>query len=609
MPQIHVDFHEQGVNSPYYFAPAAEPYHEVITPWQRDFQKTIGKNHARYFDEKGWLYFTKERFDLLYPSYGDTYPIYNGAIGMTYEQAGGGPGGLGVTIATGDTLTLVDRVQHHFTTSLSTLEVASQNASKLLSEYQKFFTDATNGHAGSYQTYIIKNNPSDAERVSSLLKLLDKNKIQYTAGRQGSARGYSYLSGKEEGLTIDGDDILVSSAQPQGTMVKVLFEPNAVLSDSATYDITAWSLPYVFGLNAYASKEKIPGNTYTAPVKVTNTDANSYGYIIRWNGLPTVQLVGQLLNKGIKLRYSEEPFTIGGQSFDRGSVIVLKTSNTYQPNLWNSVKELANQYNVQLTPVASGFVDKGYDFGSGSVRPLIKRKVALITGEGVNANAAGEVWHFFEQQINYPVTLVNLNDVPRMTWSDFDVVIIPDGNYRFLTEKASADQLKNWISGGGELIAMESAVAQLSRLDWSIKAKKQADTGSKNPYDALRKYESRERDVISNTTPGSIYKVELDNTHPLAFGFPNYYYTLKQDDNIYEFIKEGGWNVGVLRKDNQVAGFVGKNLQKKLQDGLLFGVQEIGRGNVVYLADDVLFRNFWENGKLLFSNAVFLVGQ
>ncbi|RYZ60640.1 MAG: zinc carboxypeptidase, partial [Chitinophagaceae bacterium] len=50
MPQVHVDFHEQGYTSPYYFAPAAEPLHEVITPWQRDFQNTIGRNHARYFD-------------------------------------------------------------------------------------------------------------------------------------------------------------------------------------------------------------------------------------------------------------------------------------------------------------------------------------------------------------------------------------------------------------------------------------------------------------------------------------------------------------------------------------------------------------------------------
>ncbi len=120
MPHVHVDFHEQGVDSPYYFAPAAEPFHEVITDFQRDFQIEIGKNHAKYFDANGWFYFTKERFDLLYPSYGDTYPTYNGGVGMTYEQGGSGRAGLGIKTSIGDTLTLKDRIAHHHTTGLST---------------------------------------------------------------------------------------------------------------------------------------------------------------------------------------------------------------------------------------------------------------------------------------------------------------------------------------------------------------------------------------------------------------------------------------------------------------------------------------------------------
>lgn len=49
LPHIHVDFHEQGKNSPYYFAPAAEPLHEAITPFQRDFQKEIGKKPCEIF--------------------------------------------------------------------------------------------------------------------------------------------------------------------------------------------------------------------------------------------------------------------------------------------------------------------------------------------------------------------------------------------------------------------------------------------------------------------------------------------------------------------------------------------------------------------------------
>src|SRR6185295_12415082 len=182
LPQIHVDFHEQGINNPYYFAPAAQPYHEAITQWERDFQVTIGRNNAKYFDANGWLYFTKEVFHLFYPSYGDSYPIFNGGIGMTYEQGGGSAGGLGVIKEEGDTLSLVDRVMHHYTTSLSTIEISSQYAPRLIKEFRKFFIDAVTTGAGPYKSYLIKNNPQDTERINALLELLDKNGIQYGTG-------------------------------------------------------------------------------------------------------------------------------------------------------------------------------------------------------------------------------------------------------------------------------------------------------------------------------------------------------------------------------------------------------------------------------------------
>ena len=151
MPHVHVDVHEQGINENYYFPPAAEPYHEIITDWQRKFQEHIGENHARYFDSNNWLYFSKEIFDLLYPSYGDTYPMYNGAIGMTYEQAGSSRAGTSVIIANGDTLTLRDRVSHHVTASLSTVEVAFRNKEQLISEFQNFIKD----FPYTYKSYVF----------------------------------------------------------------------------------------------------------------------------------------------------------------------------------------------------------------------------------------------------------------------------------------------------------------------------------------------------------------------------------------------------------------------------------------------------------------------
>ena len=189
-PQIHVDFHEQGVDSPYYFAPAAEPLHEIITDFQRDFQHTTGKNHAQYFDQEGWSYFTKEVFDLLYPGYGDTYPMFHGAIGMTYEQGGSGAAGLSIKNEIGDFLTLKDRIAHHYTTGLSTIETAYNNSALLNAEFKKYFTPAKS----KYASYIMEGEP---DKLAGLQKLLDTHHIPYKRPKKKtSINGWSYTNQK-----------------------------------------------------------------------------------------------------------------------------------------------------------------------------------------------------------------------------------------------------------------------------------------------------------------------------------------------------------------------------------------------------------------------------
>lgn len=612
MPHVHVDYHEQGINGPYYFAPAAEPFHEVITSWQRDFQGTIGRNHAKYFDANGWLYYTKEEYDLFYPSYGDTWPLYNGAIGMTYEQAGHGAAGLAVINSEGDTLSLYDRVNHHFTTSTSTVEIASMNAARLVKEFHKYFNDAVNAGVGEYKSYVIRYDNRNKERIALLTNLFDKNEIQYGSG-SGSGKGYNYATGKEETFSIGSKDIVISSFQPKSALVKVLMEPRSKLPDSVTYDITAWSVPYAYGLDAYASRDRISMNgPLPEKTKLVNP-ATTYGYVFPWLGIKSVKAAAQLLKRGIMVRYAEEPFEVGGNKFDRGAIIILATANrSFGKDLWNITREVADSNDIQLYPVSTGFVDAGFDFGSNKVHHFRAPKILLLTGEGIDPSAAGEIWHFFEQQIDYPVTLVNVNEFARVDLSDYDEVIMPDGNYRFLTDKPVADAFKTWINKGGRVIALEGAVAALAKAEFGIKLKKPDEPEKKDEkpgYDVLRKFSDRERDMIRSSIAGSIFKVEMDNTHPLAYGYPGYYYTLKLDENIYEFIKENGWNVGVIKKDNQVAGFVGAKLKEKLKDGLLFGVQQMGDGTISYFADDVLYRSFWENGKLMFCNAVFFVGE
>ncbi len=605
LPQVHVDFHEQSYNQPYYFAPAAEPFHEAITPWQREFQIEIGKNNARYFDANGWLYFTKERFDLFYPSYGDTYPIYNGAIGMTYEQ-GGINAGLGVKTADGDTLTLTDRALHHFTASLATVETSSLNATKLVREYKKYFDNNKNAQGSQYKTYVLTS--KDANRLQELAILLKNNGIQFGITSSKSFKGYNYFSGKEESFVNEGYQLAVSAYQPGSVMVKVLFEPKTYLSDSATYDITAWSLPYAYGIKAYAVKDKLEISNYVLPAAATAVQSN-YGILIPYTSFNASKVLASLLAQGVKVRFSEKPFVHNGKKYDAGTLIVLKGNNIEK---WNDItNEACMKFNVQGDKVESGFVEKGADFGSPDVKFIKPPKVALLSGAQSYSLNTGEVWNFFDQVLNYPLTQINADEINRADLNNYDVLILPNGNYRLFKDKPVLDKLEAFVKKGGKIIAMENAVAQMADMGWGMKLKEEkTDENEKNDqdYSLLKKYGDRERDELMQSVSGAIYKVDLDSTHPLGFGYPAFYYTLKQNEQVYEFIKDG-WNVGVIKQDNYVAGFVGNKLKQKLRNALIFGVEEKGNGSVVYLSDNPLFRLFWENGKMLFSNAVFLVGQ
>ena len=601
MPHIHVDFHEQGINDPYYFAPAAAPFHEIISDWQRNFQTQIGKNHATYFDREGWLYFTKESFDLLYPSYGDTYPTYMGAIGMTYEQAGHGRAGLGVKTDEGEVLTLKNRAIHHMTTGLSTVEISSSNAVKLNTEFKKFFTNTN----ATYKSYVLKNNNEDKTR--RLKALLDTHQIAYEHTESGSVKGYDYSSLKEEKMSVSLSDIVVHTDQPKGKMVKALFEPVTKLEDSLTYDITAWSLPYAHGFKAIASRNKVNSvlNVKSITIK-NNTDKSSYAYISKWNSVADATFLGALLKANITPRFSEKPFSIAGKSYQRGTLIILRNDNK-NDSFDDKLVAIANKHQRKLFSVKSGFVSAGVDFGSYSVKPINKQNIAVLSGKETSSLSFGEIWHFFETQLHYPITNIDASDFENIKYTNYDVIIIPDGNYKKVLTKENLEKLKQWVQSGGTLIAIGNALMPFAnKKEFSLKEKK---TNEEKISVDLTPYAGRERKNVTKLITGSIFKSLLDPTHPLAFGYGKAYFSLKLGSTSFEYLKKGN-NVAYFDETTKtVSGFAGSTAVKKVPKSLLFGEEKLGNGSIIYMVDNPLFRSFWENGKLFVANAVFLLNS
>ncbi|MEM6863758.1 MAG: M14 family metallopeptidase [Bacteroidota bacterium] len=598
LPHVHVDFHEQGVDNPYYFAPAAEPYHEVITKFQRDFQVVLGKNHAKYFDANGWFYFTKEVFDLFYPSYGDTYPTYNGAIGMTYEQGGSGRAGLGILTKIGDTLTLKDRIAHHHTTGLSTVEVSSKNVEKLISEFKQFYQNKR----FQYNSYVMQGND---DQIKMLKKLLDQHEIEYGQAEKGSVKGYSYQTGNTASMNTTEKSLVVSTNQTKGTLVKVLFEPKAKLSDSLTYDITAWSLPYAHGLETIASTSLVASKNWDDTDASPELEPNSYAFLTDWNSMEDARFLAELLKENIRVRKTNHPFSLKGKSFERGSLIITAADNKNKKDFLPRLKEISKKYSKEIMSSNTGYVDSGKDFGSRYVKMIEKPKIAILSGKPTSTLRFGEVWHFFEQQLKYPATVIDGDYFKSVDLQKYDILILPNGNYSGFLNENQLKKLKNWVNDGGKLLAMGGSISAISsEKGFGIQKKKESKTDSTQSELKLHKNTQRER--IKNAITGAIFKAKVDNTHPLGYGYGTTYFTLKLGNSSFDYLKTG--NVVYLDKNSQpVSGFAGSKAQEKVGKSLIFGVERSGKGHIIYMVDNPLFRGFWESGKLFFANALFML--
>jgi hypothetical protein len=399
----------------------------------------------------------------------------------------------------------------------------------------------------------------------------------------------------------------VSAFQPRSVLAQVLLEPQAEIEDSLTYDITAWSLPYAYGLQAFASTQRVEvqsGYAPPAPPAAWEKVARPYAYLAEWRGMSNARFLSALLQRGIVARYASEALSIEGKDYAPGTLVLTRGDNRdLGEDFDRIVAEVTKTHGQSLTAVRTGFSDRGYDLGSGTVRVIQRPSVAVLYEEPVSSYSFGQVWYYFERDLGYPVGMLPAEDLGSLPLDKYDVLIMPEGRYRL--DDPAHEQLTEWIRAGGRLIAIGSANRALAdRRSFGLKSKSDAG-GEDDPEGRGSDYAGQERREISEYIPGAIFKMAIDHTHPLAFGQADRYFSLKTSELSFEPL-EDGWNVAVLDEEKSVvSGFAGYKAQEKLKNTLVFGVEDAGRGSVVYLIDNPLYRAFWENGKFLFSNAVF----
>jgi hypothetical protein len=604
-PQVHVDFHEMGYATNYFFFPAAAPINPMYPSHILDWGIYFGAANARAFDEHGWTYYTGEGFDLFYPGYGDSWPSLLGAIGMTYEQAGSGRAGLVVRQPDGQLLTLRQRATQHRTAGNATLVAAAARRGALLSDFMNFHQ--TMGE-GLPDILIV---PGGDGRSDALVALLRRQSIEVEqatrAFRADAAPHFGFTNRRE----FPAGTLIVRARQPRGRLASTLLQPETVLDATHSYDISAWSLPFAYGVEAHSTR-RAPDAGWTAAAPQPRTGvappaANAFGMLAepRFDNWP---LVIRYLQEGGRVRVLERPFTMDGRSWPAGTFFFQRQG---VEDFVDKVR--ATGLHEIATPVYSGRVTAGNDLGTGRSHILQLPKVGLIAGEGVSATSLGAHWFFLEQTLALPLTQLTPDRIASADLSDFDVIIAPDMGRNALGERGSA-ALKLWVQRGGTLIAMGSAARGIGATLADVKLREPPKEPEETRLDrALQGREDRQLERWSGQVPGAILTVQLDPAHPLAFGAgipgdPSRLFVLHSGAQVFEpdpaFETVGFFHSGLQR----VSGVIAERNLERLERGSWLVMKRLDAGKVILFIDDPVFRHFWYAAFQPYVNAI-MVGS
>ncbi len=336
---------------------------------------------------------------------------------------------------------MIDRIDHHYTTGISTVETASKNSKLLNDEFKKYFQN----NNAKYATYALK---GEFDKIAGLKKLLDTHHIPYEHPKaKVNIKGWDYENQKNRTISFESDALILNAQGKKGKLIQALFEPKTQLSDSITYDITSWSLPYAYGLKAVASQQKISN---TAPLKekvfVPLPETNAYAYATAWRSIEDGKFLAALLNEKIRVRYNLKPLVNGGKRWAEGSLFILKGENKTIDEFDKKIKEIALKNSQNLTALASGFSDSGIDLGSNLMEFIPQKRVGLLKSDNSSPQGYGEIWHFFEQQLKYPITQISVNRLNSINLDKFDVLILPPGYYNLFSDDDSV--ILKWIKRG-----------------------------------------------------------------------------------------------------------------------------------------------------------------
>lgn len=597
-PNWLTDHHEMGSNASFFFMPGVPSRNNPRTP-EKVFDLTgkVAEYHGKALDKIGSLYYTKEGFDDFYYGKGSTYPDVNGSIGILFEQASS-RGHSQETIH--GRLDFPFTIRNHFTTSLSTLQGTYELRNELLSFQRDFFSSALKEAAKDPVKALVFAAEEDRSRTHNFVKILEQHDIDiYHLASDLETNGHSYT--KESGFIIPLN-------QRQYRLIKAIFEQRTTFTDSLFYDVSAWTMPLAFNLlydelDQKQMKSSLLGDPFNPEEKPKGEllgGKSAYAYVFQWHEYYSPRALNRLHTAGLRIKVATKKFSNrAGQEFDYGSILVpVEGQDLSSDEIHQLIQTIADEDRLTVYAMGTGMTE-GISLGSNSFRPLRKPKIALLVDGGVSSYEAGEVWHLLDQRYHMDVSLIQADRFSQIDMDKYNTLIMVNGNYGRL----DAAKLKQWISGGGVVLAYKSAInwlgnQQMGNLEFIRTARDTTETD----LEYVDMQNKRGAQVIG----GAIFQVKMDITHPLAYGYTRPYMSVFRNSSLFLKKTNTPYRHPIVYTENPLqSGYISERNLESLSGSAAVSVSRMGGGRIIALTDNPNFRAYWHGGSKMFMNGIF----
>ncbi len=604
-PMVSADYHEMGSATPFYFHPGEELRRNPLIPERaRELTYQIGQRHAEFLDSEARLYTTEERFDNFYIGKGSTYPQINGALGILFE-IGAARGGAIQTER--GLVTHADNVRTQFRTALTTLQGSLDLRSEITAYQRQFFVDAAADAERDRRRNFVFTANGDPERAARFVRLLNMHDITvYETESDINAGGRTFPAGRSYVVPLN---------QTQYRMVQGIFDRVTEFEENIFYDVSGWTLPLAYDLDyATASNVRLGETARRARGEFQSAaapDRSEYGYVIEWSQTFAPRALNRILAEGLMARASREEFTVvttrGNVSLGRGSIFVpLARQEASRDEIFALMQTIAVEDGVPIHAATSGLTPTtGRDLGATNVfSALTQPRVVLAFDGGLSRYDSGEMWWTLDYRHDMAVTLVEKDDLGSVDWSEYTHLILVGGNARLSDE--IKDEVDRWIRrDGGTLIATRQGARWAEEALLGREAPEPEETESETP-ERLNFMEMALRDA-EHVIGGAIFEADLDTSHPLGFGYDNRQLPVHRNVAFTLQRPDGDpYAVPVqYTEDPLMTGYASERRQSEIAGTPSIVSQRMGRGAVILMADNPVFRGTYPGTEKLLMNALF----